>query len=142
MIEELFKDNVVSPEEVKVIGGFDLSTINDDDNPSNKEERMIYKAQSIVCGFIYRYFKRNALLIYKTSMSENEQYHFKMAIIKQIIYMINAGDIASISSLSYSHNDIASKKLSDNVLDELAQAHNLTSTKIGGNGFGYATWWF
>ena len=43
---ELFNKNLITPEEVKVLVGIDLGTLNDDSNPSNKAERLIYQAQN------------------------------------------------------------------------------------------------
>ena len=42
MNENPFIDNLVSPEDVKLLSGIDLDNLTDDENPSNKKERFIY----------------------------------------------------------------------------------------------------
>ena len=127
MNENPFIDNLVSPEDVKLLSGIDLDNLTDDENPSNKKERFIYEAQSAVCGRLQRYYKVNAIQK-MSSMTENELFHFKLAIVNECKYFREHGRVQYDPQ---GKNGV--KTIPDAVYNELSQA-NLTTGKLSGDG--------
>ena len=95
---ELFNKNLITPEEVKVLVGIDLGTLNDDANPSNKEQRYIYDCQNTLFSFIYRNYK-NDPFVYFQKVGLEEREHIKMAIAYQVSYTFLNGDVANDATM-------------------------------------------
>lgn len=125
----LFNQLVITADEIKELIGLDPALVNDDANPSNKVERLIYQAQSSISAFVLRNYKRNAVQMYNQILNEEEREHFKMAVALQVKYIMYHGDMGN-ESVSETEGDMLSK----NVLNELAFCRDMVSSKLGGNG--------
>jgi len=131
---------IVTPSEFLTESGIDLNNLVDDNNPSNKKERFLTMCQEILCGYIYKNFKRDAIIYYNKYMSDTEKEHFRLAIIRQGEYIITNGNIGNQSGVSEDVTSIADRvklqgaKISPNAIDELAMAGNMSSSKLRGNG--------
>ena len=68
----LFENNLITKEEIKVLIGLDLDTIRDDANPSNKAERFIYEAQTILSSFVRRNYKNDLEKWYHAYCNDSE----------------------------------------------------------------------
>lgn len=128
-MKTIFENNLISADEVKELVGIDASLITDDANPSNKVERFIYQAQSIIAGYVLRNYKRNAVLMYQKALNEEQKAHFRMAIALEVKYIMYHGDMGN-EAVSETEGDMISK----NVINELAFCGNMVSSKLGGNG--------
>lgn len=133
----IFENNVVSADEVKEMIGIDPALINDDGNPSNKVERLIYQAQQTICAYVLRNYKRNAVRMYQTLLSEEEKAHFKMAVALQVKYIMYNGDRGNEPI-----SETEANMLSKNVLNELAFCRDMVSSKLGGNGGLMDFYWY
>jgi hypothetical protein len=130
---ELFNKNLIKPEEVKVLVGIDLGTLNDDSNPSNKAERLIYQAQSQLCAYITRNYKNDAIIWYHKRLNHDQREHFKMAIALQVLYLVQNGDIGNDSlafDTSASVIKVNARKVSPNAIDELGFCGRLATNNI------------
>lgn len=135
-MSSLFKDLVVSKDEVIQLVGIDPSLIADDSNPSNKVERLIYQAQETINSYCLRNYKRNAVRMYHSLFNEEEKEHFKMAVALMVKYIMYNGDRGN-EPISETEANMISK----NVLNELSHCRNLVSSKLSGT-FNFLDWYF
>lgn len=128
------KSVLVSPDEVKMITGLDLSLrIADDDNPSNKCERFIYDRQTEIYSYIAKNYKRDLYKYYFHKLSKEEQEVVKLAIAKQCEYVILNGVMGMDASLSVGSKSLEKSyagRVCVNAIDVLAQVRQLTSSKL------------
>lgn len=117
----LFDKNLVSYDEVLVLTGVDLKTIQDDANPSNKVERFIYEAQTTLASFLMRNYKNDLYIWYNHYLNDEQREHIKMAIALQCKYMVLNGNIGE-DSLEERPN---ARKVSPNAIDELGYCRGL-----------------
>lgn len=129
----MFENNLISKDEVLELTGIDLSNLQDDGNPSNKEYRLIYKAQSQLCSYIQRNYKKNAYIWYNKYLTNEQRKHFKYAIAYQVEYLVLNGDIGN-DSLAYDTNasviKVNARKISPNAIDELGFCGKLCTTNF------------
>lgn len=133
-----FFNNLITKDEVLLLTGIDLSNLQEDANPSNKEDRLIYKAQSQLCAYIARNYKNNAIIWYNNRLTNEQREHFKMAIALQVEYLVNNGDIGN-DSLAYDTSSsvvkVNARKISPNAIDELSFCGRLCATNFTRMGY-------
>ncbi|MCK9577202.1 MAG: hypothetical protein M0R51_14960 [Clostridia bacterium] len=137
---DLLKNLIVTPDEFLTASGINLGNLVDDDNPSNKKERFLLLCQELLCSYIYRNFKRDAVLYYNNYMDDTQKAHFRLAIVRQGEYLIANGNIGNQSGVSDDTLSIVDRvklngaKIAPNAIDELNMAGNISSGKLRGNG--------
>ena len=133
----LFENNLITKEEVKVLIGLDLDTIRDDANPSNKAERFIYEAQTILSSFVRRNYKNDLEKWYYNFCNQSERQHIKMAIAKQVEYQVLNGkignDVANFDNRASFDKNLA-LVISPYAIMELGEIRRLTSTAFNDRG--------
>lgn len=133
----LFENNLITKEEVKVLIGLDLDTIRDDANPSNKAERFIYEAQTILSSFVRRNYKNDLEKWYHSYCNNNERQHIKMAIAKQVEYQVLNGkignDVANFDNRASFDKNLA-LVISPYAIMELGEIRRLTTTAFNDRG--------
>ena len=133
----LFENNLITKEEVKVLIGLDLDTIRDDANPSNKAERFIYEAQTILSSFVRRNYKNDLEKWYHAYCNNNERQHIKMAIAKQVEYQVLNGkignDVANFDNRASFDKNLA-LVISPYAIMELGEIRRLTTTAFNDRG--------
>ena len=133
----LFENNLITKEEIKVLTGLDLDTIRDDANPSNKAERFIYEAQTILSSFVRRNYKNDLEKWYRNFCNQSERQHIKMAIAKQVEYQVLNGKIGNDVS-NFDNRASFDKNLaliiSPYAIMELGEIRRLTTTAFNDRG--------
>lgn len=133
-----FDQNLITKDEILLLTGIDLGTLQEDANPSNREERFINKAQSQLCAYIQRNYKNNALLWYRNRLTQEQRYHFKKAIAYQVEYLLLNGDIGN-DSLAYDTSasvvKVNARKISPNAIDELGFCGRLCTSNFTKRGW-------
>lgn len=126
--------NLITPEEVKIATGIDLSLrLMDDDNPSNKCERFIHEQQTLLYSYIAKNYKRDLYKYYYTKLNEQEKEYVKIAIALQCQYTILNGNLGMDASLITGNKSMTKAyagRICVNAIDELAQIRQLTTSKL------------
>lgn len=133
----LFENNLITKEEIKILIGLDLDTIRDDANPSNKAERFIYEAQTILSSFVRRNYKNDLEKWYHHYCNQTERQHIKMAIAKQVEYQVLNGkignDVANFDNRASFDKNLA-LVISPYAIMELGEIRRLTTTAFNDRG--------
>ena len=133
-----FNENLITKDEVLLLTGIDLGNLQNDANPSNKEARLINKAQTQLCAYIARNYKNNAIIWYNRRLTKDQRYHFRRAIAYQVEYLIQNGDIGNDSlafDTSASVVKVNARKISPNAIDELAFCGKLATMNFTNRDF-------
>lgn len=137
---DLLQNLVITPSEFLTLSGINLGNLVNDDNPSNKQYRFLLLCQELLCSYIYRNFRRDAILYYNNYMNDTQKAHFRLAIVRQGEYLIANGNIGNQSGVSDDALSIVDRvklngaKIAPNAVDELSMAGNVASGKLRGNG--------
>lgn len=131
----VFEDLLVSKDEVLVYAGLDLADTRNDDNPSNKVERLIYKAQSQLFAFINANYHRDLYKLYHYQFSARDREHVKIAISLQCEYIIENGNLGTDMDLyekdsKANFQRLNARKICPDAIDELSQIKYLMSNKV------------
>ena len=128
-----FDNNLITREEVLEITGINPENIQDDDNPSNKVERLIAKAQDMLIAYVGKNYRNDLVRWYHNKMSSDERTRVKIAIALQVEYIILNGDIGSESLMYYNSRNITKNgaiKISPNAIDQLSLIKKLCQNNI------------
>lgn len=128
-----FDSNLVVVEEVLEITGIDLHDIQDDQNPSNKCERLIAKAQDMLCAYVSKNYRNDLVFWYQHRLSVDDRKRVKIAIALQCEYLVLNGDLGNDALMYYNSRNITKNgaiKISPNAIDQLAMCKKLCNNNI------------
>lgn len=142
----------VTPEEFRQFTGIDLkerlNTSYMSGNPSNDVDGFMNMCRVRMNTYIDTYFKNTGGIIasYLPQPTDEQKFHYKLALIEQIKYMLINGDIPSRSGLDENGNLTVSRQdLEQLSIAQEAKSHllccGLYNRQITTGGFALAWWW-
>ena len=119
------KTRYITKDDFKQYFGIDLDIeLKDDDNPSNKSNAFLKRIEDRMEVFLNSHFFKNITDLYP-HFSNEQKYHYKLALLEQAYYVFKNGDISTDSGYDPERGIIASKHarteitLSPNAIDHL-----------------------
>lgn len=141
----------VTPEEFRQVTGIDLkerlNTSYMSGNPSNDVSTFINLCRLDINTYIDTYFNstRGMIASYLPQPTDEQKFHYKMAVIEQIRYTLRNGEISTRSGLDENGNlTVAMQDLNQIAIAPNAKYHLLNcgiNRQITTGGFALAWWW-
>lgn len=140
------KTRYVSVDEIQTEAGINLrEELNGDANDSNKAERFVSQIENRIETYIASHFYRDVRKEFG-HFTDFQKYHFKRAVIEQVIYIFENGELGTLSGIE-DGREIANRKTYEKIViapyarDEL-RVCGLWCRKIKnvGRGFAYGEW--
>ena len=134
----------ITADEFREYTGVDLEAeLRDTSNPSNKVNAFLKRIEDRMEVFLNSHFFKNVNELYPR-FSNEQKYHYKLALIEQAYYVFKNGDISTDSGYDPERGIIISKHAKNEItLCENAKNHlrmtGLWSAHIGSGGF-FGSW--